>query len=181
MTKLENPVLMAKIGAPHGVKGELRVKSFTDDPLALSDYGPLFDSSGNKFTISNARPAKNVIVVRFKEVTTREAAEALTNCELFIERDALPEVEDEDEFYLSDLIGMKAQDSDGNIIGIVRDIPNFGAEDLLEITPVNAEGRSSGQTYFLPFTKKVVPQIDIKLGVVTILPPEEVIVENEEK
>lgn len=183
MTKLENPVLMAKIGAPHGVRGELRVKSFTDNPLALGDYGPLFDSNGNKFTITSSRPAKNVIVVRFKEVTTREAAEALTNCELFIERDALPEVEDEDEdeFYLSDLIGMKAQDSDGNIIGIVRDVPNFGADDLLEITPVNSEGHSSGQTYFLPFTKKVVPEINIKLGVVTILPPEEVIVENEEK
>ena len=181
MTKLENPVLMAKIGAPHGVRGELRVKSFTDNPIALSDYGPLFDSNGNKFTITSSRSAKNVIVARFKEVTTREAAEALTNCELFIERDALPEVEDEDEFYLSDLIGMKAQDSDGNVIGMVRDVPNFGAEDLLEITPVNAEGRSIGQTYFLPFTKKVVPKIDIKLGVVTILPPEEVIVENEEK
>ncbi|MBL4725996.1 MAG: ribosome maturation factor RimM [Rhizobiaceae bacterium] len=181
MTNLENPVLMATIGAPHGVKGEVRVKSFTDDPLALGDYGALFDKDGNKFTISNSRPAKNVIVVRFKEVATREAAEALNGCELFIERDALPKVDDDDEFYLSDLIGMKAQDSDGNIIGMVRDVPNFGAEDLLEITPVNAEGRSSGQTYYLPFTKKVVPKIDIKLGVVTILPPEEVIVEKEEK
>ncbi|MFK5981172.1 MAG: ribosome maturation factor RimM [Rhizobiaceae bacterium] len=181
MIKHENPVLMAKIGAPHGVRGEVRVKSFTDDPLALSDYGPLFDESGNKFTITNSRAAKNVIIARFKEITTREAAEALTNCELFIERNALPKIDDEDEFYLSDLIGMKAQDSNGKIIGMVRDVPNFGAEDLLEITPVNAEGRSNGQSYFLPFTKKVVPKIDTKIGVVTILPPEEVIVENEEK
>ena len=179
MTDLKNPVLMARIGAPHGVRGEVRVKSFTDDPLSLGEYGPLSDKSGNQFTITSARQAKNVIVVRFKEVTTREAAEVLNNCELFVERDALPQIEDEDEFYLSDLIGMNVQNSDGEIIGKVRDVPNFGAEDLIEITPINPEGRANGQTYFLPFTKKVVPEIDIAANVITVAPPEEVIAREE--
>src|ERR671919_453467 len=95
MSKLKNPVQMAVIGAPHGIKGELRVKTFTADPLALGDYGPLFTKDGRSFEIADIRPANTVVVVRFKEVKDRNAAEALTGTELFVDRSALPDEVDD--------------------------------------------------------------------------------------
>ena len=88
MPELKNPILMAQIGAPHGVKGEVRVKSFTGDPLALGDYGSLYDGDGRKFKVMRLRPSKNVLVVKFKGTNTREEAEALNRVELFIDRES---------------------------------------------------------------------------------------------
>ena len=107
MTKLKNPVLLAIVGAPHGIRGEVRVKSFTGDPLAVGDYGALSTNDGQKLVVSSLRPSKNVVIVRFKGVTTREAAEALRNVELFVDRSALPPEEDEDDFYVADLPCLK--------------------------------------------------------------------------
>jgi len=106
MHDLENDILLAVIGGAHGIKGEVRVKSFTDDPLAFGNYGKLHDKQGNKFAVIKARVSKNVVVTRFKSIDTREKAESLNGRELFIARDKLPQVEDEDEFYLSDLEGL---------------------------------------------------------------------------
>src|SRR5690606_8714421 len=107
MTKLENPVLMAVVGAAQGLRGEVRVKAFTADPLALGEYGNLRSMDGRVFEILDIREAKNVVVVRFRGINDRNAAEALNGLELYVEREAFPDEElDEDEFYYADLEGL---------------------------------------------------------------------------
>src|SRR5690606_12458580 len=128
----KNPIQMAVIGAAHGIKGELRVKTFTGDPLALGNYGPLYAKDGRTFEVLDIRPAGTVVVVRFKGVTDRSAAEALTGTELFIDRSALPDEGDEDDFYHADLIGLAVKDDRGETIGKVTAVQNFGGGDILE-------------------------------------------------
>lgn len=178
--KLQNPVLMGVIGAPHGVKGQVRVKSYTGDPLALGDYGPLFDAKGTAYQVTDIRSAKNVVVVTFKGVVGRSAAEALNGVELFIERDQLPDEElEEDEFYIDDLIGMDVLDETGTQIGTVMSVQNFGAGDMLEVSPMLANGSFSPKTVFYPFTKLVVPEIDFDAHALTLIAPPEVTVAPE--
>lgn len=155
MAKLENPVQMAVIGAPHGVKGEVRVKTFTGDPLALGDYGPLRSADGRTFTVTAIRPAKTVVVARFREVDSREAAEAVTGLELFIERAALPDDLDEEEFYHADLIGLSVRDDTGAVIGKVTAVQNFGGGDIVEATISGRRG------VMIPFTLAAIPEISI--------------------
>ncbi len=164
MEKLQNPVQMAVIGAPHGIRGEVRVKSFTGDPLALADYGPLFAKDGRKFTIVDIRPANTVVVVRFKGVNDRSAAEALTNTALFVDRSALPEDGAEDEFYHADLVGLKVLDDKGAEIGRVGAVQNFGGGDILEITP------PAGHDLLVPFSAAAVPEVAIAKGYLRIDP-----------
>ena len=161
-------IQLAVIGGAHGIKGELRVKSYTDDPLAFGDYGKLHDKNGNKYQVIKARVSKNVVVTRFKSVDTREKAEALNGIELYIERCRLPEVGDEDEFYLSDLDGLDCVDETGAVIGFVKAVHNFGAGDIIEVRHVK------GGDAFYPFTKKVVPTVNIEAGRLTLIPPVEV-------
>ena len=161
---LENPVQMAVIGAAHGIQGELRVKSFTGDPLALADYGPLFTRAGRKFTIIDIRPAGNVVVVRFKGVTDRNAAEALANTELFVDRSVLPDPGEEDEFYHADLVGLAVLDDAGAELGRVRAIQNFGGGDILEVA------RPDGGELLVPFTSAAVPEVSVSQGHVRVDP-----------
>ena len=133
-SKPQNPVLMAVIGAAHGIKGELRVKTFTDDPLALGGYGSLFAKDGRRFDILDIRPQGTVVVVRFKGVGDRSAAEALTGTELFVDRAALAADLDDEEFYHADLVGLSVVDEQGAQIGKVAAVHNFGAGDILEIS-----------------------------------------------
>jgi 16S rRNA processing protein RimM len=174
MTKLDNPILMAKIGAPHGIRGEVRVTSFADDPLAFGDYGPLSDEAGKTYKVQKARPAKNVLVVSFKGINTREQVEGLRGTELFIERDCLPDNTDEDEFYVNDLIGMDVLDEEGVLVGTILGVPNFGAGDLLEIAPLKKNGGFSDKTWYLGFTRENVPEIDFDKWFVKVKPPLEV-------
>ena len=170
--KLKKPVLLATIGAPQGVKGEVRVKSFTADPLALGDYGSLYDSDGHKFKVKRLRPAKAMLVVKFEGVNSRDEAAALRNRELFIDRSALPDNTEDDEFYVTDLIGLEARDESGNLVGNINDVPDFGAGSLLEIAPSLGDG-FSGKTFFLEFKHENVPTVDLEAGVVVVkLPPE---------
>lgn len=164
MPTLNNPVQMAVIGAAHGIKGELRVKSFTGDPLALADYGPLFTKDGRKFTITDIRPANNVVVVRFKGINDRNAAEALTNTELFVDRAVLPDDGDHDEFYHADLVGLKVRDDTGAEIGHVTAVQNFGGGDILEIA---LNGRHE---VLVPFTAAAVPEVAVAAGYLRIDP-----------
>jgi 16S rRNA processing protein RimM len=165
-------ILVGRFGAPHGVRGELRLQSFTQDPAAIASYGPLGGGTGGGtgtqlFTIKSLRPLKdNLFVARVAGVESRTAAEALTNLELFISRDALPPP-DEDEFYLADLIGLTAVDEAGSPVGKVIAVPNYGAGDILEIAPL-----AGGESLLLPFTKAVVPVVDFAAKRVTIVPPE---------
>jgi len=160
-------ILLAQIGAPHGIKGEVRVKPF-GDPLMLDQYGRLETEGGRKFKIKRMRPQKSMLVVKFEGVNSREEAEALNGVELYVDRAKLPPP-DEDEYYVSDLIDMTAVDEAGGTMGRIQDVPNFGAGDMIEIQP--AEG---GATYFLPFTREVVPVIDFEAGSITVIPPHEV-------
>lgn len=158
MPKPENPIQMATIGAAHGVRGELRVKTFTGDPLALGDYGPLFSKDGRAFEVIDIRPANTVVVVRFKGVSDRSAAEALTGTELFVDRSALPDDGEDGEFYHADLVGLTVKDEAGALIGKVTAVLNFGGGDILEITHAGRKG------VMVPFTEAAAPEIDIKAG-----------------
>lgn len=162
MTNSPNRVQMAVIGAPHGIKGEVRVKTFTGDPLALGDYGPLFSADGRKFTVASIRPAKNVVVVRFREIAGREAAEAVTGTELFVDRTALPDDLDEEEYYHADLIGLAVRDETGETIGKVTAVQNFGGGDIVEVA---VPGR---RTVMVPFTLAAIPEISVREGFIRI-------------
>jgi 16S rRNA processing protein RimM len=160
-------ICVAQVGAPHGVRGEMRLKSFTQDPMAVARYGPLQSEDGAKtFAIEASRRLKDdMLVVRFRGVTDRDAAEALKNLRLYVPRNRLPPA-DEDEFYHADLIGLPAVTADGAPFGKVVALHNFGAGDMIEIAP---EG--GGETAFLPFTQAVVPQVDIAGGRIVVAPP----------
>jgi 16S rRNA processing protein RimM len=172
---MKNPVQMAVIGAPHGIKGELRVKTFTGDPEALADYGPLFDEKGRSFTIETIRPAGNVVVVRFSEVRDRNAAEAMTGTALFLDRSVLPDTEEEDEFYHADLVGLSVQDSAGETLGKVVMVQNFGGGDILEVK------LASGREVLVPFTRAAVPLVALSAGFVQVDPVAAGLVEDDEE
>jgi 16S rRNA processing protein RimM len=162
-------LLMGRIGAAHGIRGEVRIQSFTEEPLALADYGPLATNKpGLVIEIEHARATTNVLVARLKGVGDRTAAEKLNGVELYVDRDKLPPPDQEDDFYHADLIGLDARLNDGTVLGKVTAIPNFGASDLLEVT----DGRT-GDTYLYPFTKAVVPQIRLAEGYLIIEVPTE--------
>jgi 16S rRNA processing protein RimM len=171
-------VVVAQIGAAHGVKGEVRLKPFTQVPSDVAAYGPLTAPDGRVFEIEAIRPAAgtspDMMVVRFKGVTDRAAAEALTNIELSVPQDRLPPTE-ADEFYHSDLIGLEAVTVGGNVLGTIVGVPNYGAGDLLEISP------PSGATILLPFTETAVPKVDVAAGRIVVDPPKGLIDDGEEE
>ena len=168
-------VVVARIGAAHGIKGEVRVKSFTAEPLDLAAYSPLEAADGRRFTIRAARPAgasPDMLVVRFEGIADRNQAEALTGLDLTVPRERLPEPE-ADEFYHADLIGLDAVTPSGAALGTVVAVPNYGAGDLLEIAP------TKGPTLLVPFTRAAVPEIDLSARRVVVDPPAEVGEEGE--
>ena len=162
MAKLENPIRMAVIGAAHGIKGEVRVRAFTGDPASLGDYGPLHDERGRAFEVLAVRPAKEVSIVRFKEVATREAAEALNGVALFVDRSALPADLEEEEFYHADLIGLAVHDETGAEIGTISAVHDFGAGDILEVSRENAP------SVMIPFTRAAVPEVAPAKGFIRV-------------
>jgi 16S rRNA processing protein RimM len=164
----EKRICVAQVGAPHGVRGEVRLKPFTDDPQAVARYGPLETEDGaRRFEIESLRPAKDMLVVRLRGITDRNAAEALRNLRLYVPRDRLPPPEP-GEFYHSDLIGLAAVTADGEPFGKVVALHDFGAGDLIEIAL--AQG---GATELLPFTEAVVPEVDIAARRIVVVPPVE--------
>lgn len=162
-------IQVGRVAGAFGVRGEVRITSFTGDPLALVDYKTLQREDGSPaLTLTAGRAVKGGVIVRAKEVETREQAEALRGLKLFISRDRLPEPE-EDEFYVTDLIGLAVETAEGEALGRVKSVQDFGAGDLLEITP--AEG---GATWYLPFTRAAVPDVRLADGVVVAVKPDEV-------
>ncbi len=142
--------------------------SFTQDPLAVTDYGPLESADGRSFEIESLRPAKDFLVARVAGVSDRTAAKALRNVDLYVSRERLPAIEDDDTWYHADLIGLSALAPDGAQVGKVIAVHNFGAGEVIEIAP--AEG---GPTLMLPFTERAVPEVDAKAGrMVVVLPSE---------
>jgi 16S rRNA processing protein RimM len=160
-------LLMGRIGAAHGIRGEVRILSFTEEPLDLLGYGPFSTNKpGLTIEIENARATTNVLVARLKGVTDRTAAEKLNGVELYVERERLPQPDDEDDFYHADLIGLEARLNDGTVLGKVVAIPNYGASDLLEV-----RDERTGDTYLYPFTRAVVPQVHVGEGYLVIEVP----------
>ena len=165
----ERLIEVGRVAGAFGVRGEVRITTFTEDPLALLRYRALRRADGSPaLTLSGGRAAKGGIVARAKEVETREQAEALRGLKLFIARQALPPPEP-DEFYLADLIGLEARAPGGETVGCIRAVENFGAGDLLEIAPTGG-----GPTWWLPFTREAAPEVNIAGGFVTVVRPAEV-------
>jgi 16S rRNA processing protein RimM len=163
-------VLVAQVGGAFGVKGEVRLTAFTAEPMALLDYGPLLRADGSAgLTIVSARPDKAGLVARVREIETKEQADALRGLKLHVPRERLPEPDDEDEFYLTDLIGLEARDPSGEALGRVKAVQNFGASDMLEIAP--AQG---GPTWYLPFTREAAPELHIADGWLLVVRPAEI-------
>ena len=169
MTQADKLILVAQIAGGFGVRGEVRVTAYTAEPMALMRYGPLLRADGSVgLTLTTARPDKAGVVGRAKEIATKEEADALRGLKLFVPRDRLPP-EDEDEFYLADLLGLEARDPDGAVLGTVKSVQNFGADDMLEIAPA-----AGGPTWYLPFTKDATPELHIADGWVLVVRPTEV-------
>jgi len=156
-------VCVAQIGGPHGVRGEVKLKSFTADPMAVKDYAPLESEDGAKsFEIEALRPAQGYLVAQLRGINDRGAAERITNLKLFVPRERLP-APDREEFYHIDLIGARAVTPAGDEIGTVLAIHDFGAGDILEL-----QFNESGATMMLPFTTTFVPEVDIAGGRIVV-------------
>lgn len=166
---MANRICVARIGAAHGVRGEVKLWSFTEDPAAVAHYGPLETQDGTRcFEIEALRAAKDHFVARIAGVSDRDAAEKLRNIELYIPRARLPKIEETDTFYHADLVGLDAVTPDGARVGTVHALHNFGAGDIIEIAP--AEG---GDPLMLPFNETTVPKIDVAARQVVVVPPVE--------
>ncbi len=165
----EKLILVGRVAGAFGVKGEVRITTFTADPLSLSSYGPLFKKDGSPgLTITSARAAKGGVIARTPQISTPEEADALRGLELFVPRQALPAPDDEDEFYLTDLVGLTAVDSAGATLGKVLSVENFGAGDLIEVKPVGG-----GQTWLIEFTRQNAPTVSISEGRIVLVRPTE--------
>lgn len=163
---------IGKIVAAHGIRGGVKLKSYTEDPEAFQDYAPLFLADGTvlKLESFSAGP-KDMFLATFQGIKDRNQADALRGKEIFIERDQLPET-DEEEFYHVDLIGLKIMDEKGEFYGVVKMIQNYGAGDFLEI------GMENGEEASLPFTQQAVPEISLSEGKLVIDPTYLVMVEK---
>ena len=160
-------IRVARIGAAHGIRGEVKLWPFTQEPMAVADYGPLETEDGaRRFEIESLRPGKNFLVARIAGIATREAAEKLCNLDLFVARERLPPIEEADTFYHADLVGLSVVSEDGAALGTLTAIHNFGAGDVLEIAPAGG-----GETLMVPFTDANVPTIDVRARRIVIVLP----------
>lgn len=158
-----NRILVGEIGRPHGVRGLVHVQSFTAAPADIASYGPLSDEGGTR---SFALEWLGNGLARITGIADRDAAARLTGTRLYLPRERLPETEEE-EFYLADLVGLAVRDAAGRGYGLVRSVEDFGAGSFL--TVVDEQGRET----LLPFTRAVVPVVDIAAGHLVVEPPEE--------
>ena len=157
---MANRVCVAQIGAAHGIRGEVRLRSFTQDPAAIAAYGPLESEDGTRrFTIEALRPAKDHFVARLAGVADRDAAEKLTNLKLYIARDKLPPIDEDDTFYHADLVGLSAVTPDGAAFGTVTAVLNFGAGDILEIE------KPDGKRSMVPFREGIADLVEGRIVV----------------
>jgi 16S rRNA processing protein RimM len=160
-------ICVAQIGGAHGLRGEVKLKSFTADPMALTGYGPLTTEDGSAtFEIEAVRAAKDHLIARFRGVGDRDTAERLANVRLFVARERLPPLA-ADEFYHADLIGLTAVTADGSEIGTVVAVHDFGAGDIVEVVP-----RGGGTSIMLPFTAAFVPSVDLANRRIVVAPLE---------
>ncbi|QDO96470.1 ribosome maturation factor RimM [Ferrovibrio terrae] len=161
---MSGTLLLGVVIGAQGIQGEVKVKTFTGEPEAVGDYGPLQDATAARtFQLKVLRLSKgDVVIARIKGVEDRNAAEALKGTELYVLRSALPQA-DEGEFYFADLVGLTAMMS-GRVLGSVSAVHNYGAGDMLEVKT------DSGRSAMVPFTDDAVPVVDLAAGTVTVEP-----------
>lgn len=160
-------ILVGRVAGAFGVKGEVRITAYTEAPETLLAFGRLLRKDGSEgLTLLSGRPHKDGVVARVKEIATKEEADALRGLQLFVPRSVLPQP-DEDEFYLTDLIGLDAVSPSGEALGKVKAVRDFGAGDVLEIQP------PGGASWWVAFTREAVPEVRIADGVVVVDRPDE--------
>jgi len=163
-----NNVCLGVIVGAHGVRGEVRVRSFTASPAALVAYGPLSDEAGERiFTVALVAKSRGQLILRIEGIVERNAAESLAGLHLYVARSSLPDTK-ENEFYHEDLIGLRASNADGSAMGVVRAIHDFGAGAVIELE------RTDGEEMLLPFTRVTFPVVDIARGRLVVDPPAEI-------
>lgn len=172
MAVRDRRVVMARVGAPHGVRGAVRLTVFAEEPLALRRYNPFETAGGASLRVKRVKLVGKAIVAEIDGVDDRSAAEALRGEELGVPRNRLPRPAD-DEFYHVDLIGLEARLPSGELLGEVRAVSDFGAGDILEIG-----GR---KPLAVPFTREAVPTIDFGAGTLTVDPPPGLLNEDDDK
>jgi 16S rRNA processing protein RimM len=161
-------ICVAEIGGAHGIGGEVKLKSFTADPMALKGYSPLESEDGTtRFAIEALRPGKSHLIAQLRGILDRSAAERLAGVKLFVPRACLPPVAT-DEFYHADLVGLRAITAEGAEIGTVMAVHDFGAGAILELQLAQSDA-----TLMLPFTATCVPEVDLARGRIMVVPPEE--------
>lgn len=162
----DDRICLGQFAGAHGVRGAVRVRSFTADPMAIGDYGPLEDERrARHFVLTALRPDKAGVIAAVDGVGDRDAAQALAGTRLFVERAKLPAIEDTEEFYHADLIGARAETIDGAALGEVIALHDFGAGEMLEVR------RPRGPSLMVPFTCDCVPVVDVPGARVVIDPP----------
>ena len=162
----EDRVCIGAIAGVRGLKGEVRIKSFTDDPDDVAAYGPVFTDGGERsFDIRVTARAKGQIIARLSGIDDRDAAEVLKGERLYVPKSALPEAED-GAYYHAHLIGIRVETAAGEKLGTVKAVHNFGAGDVIEIT-----GAEDKDGLMVPFTAEVVPEVDIENGRIVVSPP----------
>lgn len=162
-------ICIGAIAGAFGINGEVRLKSFCSQPTDIASYGPLSTEDGSRsFTVTLTRPVAGGLGARIAGIATREQAEALRGTSLFVPRDRLPALPD-DEFYHADLIGLSAYDTGGELLGKVTAIHNHGAGDIIEISPTRHKS-----ALLLPFTKAIVPNVDLAVGRLIVDLPDDV-------
>lgn len=166
MPDLKKYILLAIIGKPHGLKGEVRVKLFTEDPQAIKAYNYLTDANLKRFEIETIRPGKGIAFVKFKGIESRSDAEALVpaNTKLYVDRQQLADDLGEDEFYQADLVGLKVLNDQRQQIGCLSGVFNFGAGEILEVK------LDAGSVTLIPFTKLAVPDVKLEDGYIVVDP-----------
>jgi 16S rRNA processing protein RimM len=174
VTRRDNRVVLGVITGPHGIRGEVKLKSFTADPKAIATYGAVgLGDTGRSARVKSLKPQGGALIAALEGITDRNAAEALKGVELHVPRSALPAAA-ADELYQADLIGLPVFLASGEAVGHVVSIPNYGAGDLLEIA---MPGRR--QTVLVPLVDSMVPAIDTEAGRIVIDPPEGLLDEPE--
>ena len=176
-------ILLGAIAGAHGVRGEVRVKTFTEDPRAIGDYGPVHTEEGWVFVLRVTKPVKGGMAAKLDGVTDRDQAEALKGTRLYVSRDALgePGVDEDGEetFFHADLVGCVVVTVDGEEIGRVIAVHDFGAGDLLDVLLAGASGSDvqradetgKGKALLVPFTRAVCPEVDIAARRIVCVPP----------
>ncbi len=151
----EKLVKIGKIIAPHGVRGLVKIKSYTDTPSTLAEYKNIYNKSGERISVEVRSTNKDMLIAHIENINSREDAEKISKIDLYINRDSMPDLE-EDDFYIEDLVGMRVVDDSNEHVGEVVDVRNFGAGDVLEIKFLK-----EGKKEYMAFTKKNFPTIDV--------------------